>query len=87
LGNRIFDSVELEIVALQQLADFVSLPVASKSDIRQALRLYTAFLNETPKIEATKKGRLRRRPQETTICRPRSLTSINGCQLQQLIQL
>ncbi|TAY10396.1 DNA cytosine methyltransferase [Rhizobium leguminosarum] len=62
LGNRIFDNVEMEIVALQQLAGFVSLPVASKSDIRQSLRLYTAFLNETPKMEAKKKGRLRKTP-------------------------
>ncbi|MBB3965732.1 DNA cytosine methyltransferase [Rhizobium metallidurans] len=60
LGNRIFDNVEMEIAALQQLAGFVSLPVASKSDIRQALRLYTAFLNETPKVK--KKGRLRKTP-------------------------
>lgn len=60
LGNRIFDSVEMEIAALQELAGFVSLPVASKSDIRQALRLYTAFLNETPKVK--KKSRLRKTP-------------------------
>jgi len=62
LGNRIFENVEMEIIALQHLAGFVSLPVASKSDLRQALRLYSAFLDETPKVESKKRGRSRKTP-------------------------
>lgn len=62
LGNRVFENIEMELAALEHVEGFVSLSVTSKSDIRAALRLYAAFLKETPKVK--KKGRPKRAPAE-----------------------
>lgn len=44
LGGRTFADIALEIAAVEAVADFNKLPKGTKSDIRQALRLYSDFL-------------------------------------------
>ncbi|WP_261329914.1 DNA cytosine methyltransferase [Rhizobium leguminosarum] len=62
LHGRTYQDIALELAELEDTADFASLDVRTKSDLRAALRLYHEYMSERPptkierKIHKLKKG-------------------------------